>query len=183
MLGWDAGYPVRNMSRAVGFRAQYIIFSAVRVIGLDYGVRRIGVAVSDASGTLARPLTVLRPAGGPRAVLDAMCAEVSRLVGEDDGIGLIVLGLPRRLDGSPTGTTATVLALEAPLCERTGIPVVYQDERLSSHEADSRLAVNERDWRKRKANLDAAAAAVILQDYLDARPVPSAQEPLAKEPL
>ncbi|MDO8793869.1 MAG: Holliday junction resolvase RuvX [Vicinamibacterales bacterium] len=155
----------------------------MRVIGLDYGVRRIGVAVSDASGTLARPLTVLRPAGGQSSVLDAMCAEVSRLAAEDDGIGLIVLGLPRRLDGSPTDTTATVLALAAPLRERTGIPVVYQDERLSSHEADSRLAVNERDWRKRKAHLDAAAAAVILQDYLDSRPVPSAQEPLTQEPL
>ena len=112
-----------------------------------------------------------------------MCAEISRLASEDDGIGLIVLGLPLRLDGSPTESTAAVLALEQPLRARSGIPVVYQDERLSSHEAESRLAVNERDWRKRKANLDAAAAAVILQDYLDARPVPSAQEPRVKEPL
>ena len=155
----------------------------MRVIGLDYGVRRIGVAVSDPSGTLARPLTVLRPAGGRSSVLEAMCAEISRLASEDDGIGLIVLGLPLRLDGSPTESTAAVLALEQPLRARTGIPIVYQDERLSSHEAESRLAVNERDWRKRKANLDAAAAAVILQDYLDARPVPSAQEPRVKEPL
>jgi len=46
---------------------------------------------------------------------------------------------------------------------------MLQDERLSSHEAEERLAVRERDWRKRKAKLDAAAAAVILQDYLDAR--------------
>ncbi|MEQ1897437.1 MAG: Holliday junction resolvase RuvX [Vicinamibacterales bacterium] len=169
------------MSTAVGFRTLYI--QPVRVIGFDYGVRRIGVAVSDASGTLARPLTVLRPAGGQRSVLDAMCTEVSRLAGEDDGIGLIVLGLPLRLDGSPTETTAAVLALEAPLRTRTGIPVVYQDERLSSHEAESRLAVNERDWRKRKANLDAAAAAVILQDYLDAHPAPSAREPRSEDPI
>ena len=48
-------------------------------------------------------------------------------------------------------------------------PIVLQDERLSSHEADSRLALTERDWRKRKARLDAASAAVILQDYLDSR--------------
>jgi putative holliday junction resolvase len=150
---------------------------SVRVIGLDYGVRRIGVAVSDASGILARPLTVLHPAGGPSSVLDAMCIEVLRLASEDDGIGLIVLGLPLRLDGSATETTAAVLALEQPLHVRTGIPVVYQDERLSSYEAESRLAVNERDWRKRKANLDAAAAAVILQDYLDAHPVSFTQEP------
>lgn len=150
----------------------------MRVIGFDYGLRRIGVAVSDASGTLARPLTVLRPARGGRPALDAMCGEVSRLAAEDDGVGLIVLGLPRRLDGSPTEMTTAVLALDAPLRARTGLPVAYQDERLSSHEAESRLAVNERDWRRRKANLDAAAAAVILQDYLDHRPLPSPEEPL-----
>jgi putative Holliday junction resolvase len=49
------------------------------------------------------------------------------------------------------------------------IPVLTQDERLSSYEAEARLATKEKDWRKRKARLDAAAAAVILQDYLDAR--------------
>jgi putative Holliday junction resolvase len=47
--------------------------------------------------------------------------------------------------------------------------VILQDERLSSHEAESRLAMRERDWRRRKAKLDAAAAAVVLQDYLDSR--------------
>ena len=50
------------------------------------------------------------------------------------------------------------------------MPVILQDERLSSVEAESRLAVGEKDWRKRKGKLDAAAAAVILQDFLDARP-------------
>ena len=49
------------------------------------------------------------------------------------------------------------------------VPVILQDERLSSHEAEARLAVREADWRKRKQKLDAAAAAVILQDYLDGR--------------
>ena len=53
---------------------------------------------------------------------------------------------------------------------RTGLPIVLQDERLSSHEAESRLAERERDWRKRKGQLDAMAAAVILQDFLDSRP-------------
>lgn len=139
------------------------------MVALDYGARRIGVAISDPSGTLARPVTVLHPAGGPQAGLAAMCDEVRRLAGEEDGVGLIVLGLPRRLDGSPTDMTGVVEALRAPLEARTGLSVVLQDERLSSREAESRLAVNERDWRKRKAVLDAAAAAVILQDYLDSR--------------
>jgi putative Holliday junction resolvase len=58
------------------------------------------------------------------------------------------------------------------------VPVVLQDERLSSREAESRLARRERDWRKRKAKLDSAAAAVVLQDYLDGRIRPSADESL-----
>ena len=59
------------------------------------------------------------------------------------------------------------------LRRRVAVPIVFQDERLSSHEADARLASTERDWRVRKQKLDAAAAAVILQDYLDAHPRPS----------
>jgi putative Holliday junction resolvase len=78
-----------------------------------------------------------------------------------------VVGVPVRLDGTPNGLTARVLAFAAALRTRATQPVVVQDERLSSHEAESRLAVNEPDWRKRKPALDAAAAAVILQDYLD----------------
>jgi putative Holliday junction resolvase len=152
------------------FRTQYS--RPVRVVALDYGARRIGVAVSDPTGTLARPLTVLHPAGGREAGLAAMCDEVRRLAGEEDGVGLIVLGLPRRLDGSPTALTPVVEALRVPLEARTGLAVVLQDERLSSREAESRLALHEPDWRKRKAALDAAAAAVILQDYLDSRPAP-----------
>ena len=67
--------------------------------------------------------------------------------------------------------TADVDAFVARLRTRTTLPVFVQDERLSSVEAESRLSVGERDWRKRKPRLDAAAAAVILQDFLD-RPDP-----------
>ena len=105
-----------------------------------------------------------------------MVDEVTRLAREEDGLARIVIGLPLRLDGSPTETTAAVRALAEPLSARTGLPVCFQDERLSSHEAESRLAVTERDWRRRKANLDAAAAAVILQDYLDSGPPRSDEE-------
>ena len=80
---------------------------------------------------------------------------------------MVVLGLHRRLNGEPTDATPTVLALADRLREAIDMPVVLQDERLSSHEAESLLAQREKDWRKRKAMLDAAAAAVILQDYLD----------------
>jgi len=140
----------------------------MRTVGLDIGERRIGVAVSDATGTLARPLGVLRSAGLGDA-LDVVAREIARLAGEEDGLGAIVIGLPRRLDGTPTEMTPRVEQFARALGEKTALPVALQDERLSSREAESRLALRDKDWRSRKAKLDAAAAAIILQDYLDAR--------------
>ena len=141
----------------------------MRTVGFDIGERRIGVAVSDATGTLARPLGVLRAAGLDGDALDVVVREITRLAGEEDGIGAIVIGLPRRLDGTPTEMTPRVERFARALGEKTSLPVALQDERLSSREAESRLAVRDKDWRSRKAKLDAAAAAIILQDYLDGR--------------
>jgi putative Holliday junction resolvase len=142
----------------------------VRAVGIDFGGRRIGVAVSDASRVLARPLeTLQRPPGGDERQAVGLVLEVlARLDREGDPADTLVVGLPRRLDGSPNGQTPLVERFVARLRTATPVTVVMQDERLSSHEAESRLAERERDWRKRKARLDAAAAAVILQDYLDA---------------
>ena len=141
-----------------------------RIVGLDVGERRIGVAISDATGTLARPLTVLRTTGLDGDALRVAESEIERLSTDEDGLASIVVGLPRRLDGSPNAMTPRVEIFATKLRGRTGLPVVLQDERLSSHEAESRLAAREKDWRARKQQLDAAAAAVILQDYLDTRP-------------
>ena len=141
----------------------------MRFVGLDIGEKRIGVAVSDVSGTLARPLGVLRPSGLDVDALDVVSTEIARLAAEEDGLGEIVIGLPRRLDGSPTGMTPRVEQFARQLRAKTTLPVTLQDERLSSREAESRLALRDKDWRSRKAKLDAAAAAVILQDYLDSR--------------
>jgi len=125
--------------------------------------------VSDATGTLARPLGVLRSAGLGRDALDVVVREIARLAGEEDGVGAIVIGLPRRLDGTPTEMTPRVEQFARALGAKTSLPVALQDERLSSREAESRLALRDKDWRSRKAKLDAAAAAIILQDYLDGR--------------
>ncbi len=141
----------------------------MRIVGFDVGERRIGVAISDVTETLARPLGVLRPSGLDADALDVVATEIARLAGEEDGVGAIVVGLPRRLDGSPTEMTPRVEQFARKLETRTSLPVTLQDERLSSREAESRLAVRDKDWRSRKARLDAAAAAVILQDYLDGR--------------
>lgn len=138
------------------------------MLGVDVGERRIGLAISDPSGTIARPLCTLRVASAAEA-LTKLDHEIARLAGEEDGLAAVVVGLPRRLDGSPTGMTPKVEALVAALRSRTSVPIVGEDERLTSREAESRLALGERDWRRRKAKLDAAAAAVILQDHLDRR--------------
>jgi putative Holliday junction resolvase len=141
----------------------------VRFLGLDYGRKRIGVAVSDATGLLARPLKTLECRGSRENMVRAVAAEIEQLAGEDDGLGGVVIGLPRRLGGEPTDQTAAVEKLAADLRRITSVPVVFQDERLSSREAEGLLARRIKDWRQRKALLDAAAASVILQDYLDAR--------------
>jgi putative Holliday junction resolvase len=139
----------------------------VRVVGLDVGERRIGVAVSDATRTLARPLTVLQIARLDAAAVVRVADEIGRLALEDDGVSAVVVGLPRRLDGRPTDLTAPVQAFAAQLGIRTGLPVALQDERLTSREAESLLAERDKDWRSRKKRLDAVAAAIILQDHLD----------------
>jgi putative Holliday junction resolvase len=77
--------------------------------------------------------------------------------------------MPARLDGTASDQTPLARRFISALAARVGVPVVSGDERLTSREAEERLAVRERDWRKRKRKLDAAAAALILQDYLDQR--------------
>jgi putative Holliday junction resolvase len=149
----------------------------VRVLGIDYGARRVGLAISDASGTLARPLATLdrsRLATDAR-VVDAVLAQIEDLARDDDPVSAIVVGLPRRLDGSASDQTPRVEAFIQLLTVKAGVPVLAQDERLSSREAESRLALKEKDWRRRKEKLDAAAAAVILQDFLDTRRPPDAR--------
>jgi putative Holliday junction resolvase len=145
----------------------------VRIVGLDVGRKRIGVAISDATGQLARPEGTLQvPDLGPGAVRSAV-AEIARLGAEDGGVGAVVVGLPAHLDGSPSDMTAHVRAFASELARLLPVPVALQDERLTSREAESRLASTIKDWRTRKARLDAAAAAVILQDYLDGRAQPA----------
>jgi len=142
----------------------------VRVLGIDYGARRIGLALSDATATLASPWRLLQRPPSEAETLRVLIAEITSLANDDDGLEAVVVGWPRRLNGSPTDQTPIVEAFASALKSQIPVPVILQDERLSSREADSRLAARESDWRKRKARLDAAAAAVILQDYLDRRP-------------
>ena len=148
------------------------------MLGIDYGARRIGLALSDATATLASPWRLVQRPPSEAETLRLMIKEITALAAEDDGLQAVVIGWPRRLDGSPTDQTRYVEAFKRAIETQIAIPVVLQDERLSSHEAESRLALRESDWRQRKQKLDAAAAAVILQDYLDHR---ARQEPVVSE--
>jgi putative Holliday junction resolvase len=129
---------------------------------------------------LARPWKTLDMSGAPARVAAALAVEI-KAVADEDGLLAVVLGYPRRLSGEPNDQTAVVDAIARELHRLVDVPIVLQDERLSSREAESLLARREKDWRKRKPLIDAAAAAVILQDYLDSRsqgPIPSEDEDL-----
>jgi putative holliday junction resolvase len=143
----------------------------VRALGIDYGERRIGLALSDATGLLASPWKRLANDANIGAAAKRLAAEIRALQSED-GLDAIVIGLPRRLNGEPTEQTARVRKLAELLAAEVTAPISLQDERLTSHEAETLLAARERDWRKRKDQLDAMAAALILQDFLDSRPRP-----------
>jgi putative holliday junction resolvase len=139
----------------------------MRVLAIDVGERRVGLAISDPTRTLARPLATLTVV--PGQALDTVAHTIAQLASEDDGVAEIVVGRPVHLDGSPSEQTTRVAAFVDGLRTRTPIPIRMADERLTSREAESRLATRERDWRKRKKTLDAAAAAIFLQEYLDHR--------------
>ena len=139
----------------------------MRVLGIDYGARRIGLALSDATATLASPWRLIERPASSQDTFTLLVREIRQLIDSDDGLGAVVVGWPRRLDGSPSHQTGDVESLARALEQQLEIPVILQDERLSSREADARLASSERDWRRRKKKLDAAAAAIVLQDYLD----------------
>ena len=141
-------------------------------MGIDYGGRRIGLALSDATGLLASPWKRLDNDGNVGGAVKRIANEVRALQADGTGLDAIVIGLPRRLNGEPNEQTPLVQQLARLLAAEVTVPIALQDERLTSHEADELLAQRERDWRRRKDQLDAMAAALILQDFLDNQPRP-----------
>jgi putative Holliday junction resolvase len=135
----------------------------LRLLALDVGDARIGVALSDETETLASGLRTLRSLG-PRK--DAQ--QVAALVREH-AVGEVVVGLPLRLDGSRGPQAEKVTAFVERLRRVLRIPVATRDERLTSVEASERLAEAGVRGRARKARLDQAAACLVLQELLDER--------------
>jgi putative Holliday junction resolvase len=129
---------------------------------LDLGSKRIGVAVSDEMGWLARPLLTYNRIG-PRQDI----TNLARLAAEQEA-GTIVVGLPLSLRGEEGIEAGKARELGARLAEATTIPIVYWDERLSTVQADKLLTRQRIPARKKQQIIDSHAAAVILQSYLDA---------------
>lgn len=139
----------------------------MRVLALDVGDKRIGVALSDPTNLLASPLTTVRRAGGP-SDLPSDVEEVARLAAEHD-VREIVIGLPLSLSGRPGAQAARVAQFARALAQRVAIPIVTVDERYSSVQAERLLRESGIEPSRNKARVDSAAAAVILQAYLDAK--------------
>jgi putative Holliday junction resolvase len=135
----------------------------MRIVGLDVGERRIGVAVADEGVRVALPVAVVE-----RSELPADLDAIARLV-QEQGAEAVVIGLPISLDGSLGSQAEAVKAFGQDLAARLSLPIEYWDERLSSVEAQRRLASAGHRGPKAKARLDAAAAAIVLQSYLDAQ--------------
>ena len=133
----------------------------MRVIGLDIGEKRIGVAVSDPSGSVATPLAVLDAA---RVLGDGH--ELLHVV-EEYQAELVVAGLPLSLDGGEAAQAVRVRRAADRLAGFLPIPLVFHDERLSSAQASRSMAAGGADSKKQRGSVDMVAATIILQSYLD----------------
>ncbi|MCL1595066.1 MAG: Holliday junction resolvase RuvX [Actinomycetia bacterium] len=133
-----------------------------RIIGLDPGERRIGVAIADPTGTIASPDRYIdRTKVDLAATLIALCEEFE--------VSVFVIGLPIALDGSEGPSAHAARAFGSLVNEATGVTVAFQDERFTSKTADSALISGGVRRRERKEKRDQIAAAVMLQNYLDRR--------------
>ncbi|HEX2054402.1 MAG TPA: Holliday junction resolvase RuvX [Actinomycetota bacterium] len=136
------------------------------VLGIDPGTRRVGVAVSDANGTMAFPLTVLERREGD-SYLDEL-AELARMREANE----IVVGLPTRLDGTEGPEAAEALRIAGILRKKLDLPVHMLDERFTTRIAQGALQRSNVSSKKQRPVVDKIAATVLLQSYLDAHPVP-----------
>lgn len=146
----------------------------MRYMALDVGDERIGVALSDQTGYLARPLEIVARRPGPSSFL-----HLAAIIAEQ-GVGTIVVGLPLMPDGSEGEQVRSTRAYVAGLTQHVTVPIVYWDERLTTFRAREIIdeqdaghgrrgrAMSETRKGKRRRRDDAVAAAVILQEYLDA---------------
>lgn len=140
----------------------------MRTLAIDWGARRVGLALSDESGRLATPYAVLE-VGSPEHAVERIVEIVRK-----EGARRLVVGLPLDMNGTTGPSAKATVAQTKQLANRAGVPVIYVDERLSSFDAEQRLVERKRQGEKitrkrRKQQLDAVAAAGFLQAFLDGR--------------
>ena len=135
----------------------------MKVMSIDYGDVRTGVALSDTRGILASPYCVINQSYQPKLV-----DEIVRIA-EENKAEKIVIGLPRNMDGSYGYRCDECKDLGNALLEKINIEVVYEDERLTTVMAHNILSENNVRGKKRKETVDAVSAVMILQSYLDSR--------------
>jgi putative holliday junction resolvase len=135
------------------------------ILGIDPGSRRVGVAVSDAGGSIAFPLAVLERKDDD-SYLDEL-AELARMREADE----IVVGLPTRLDGTEGPEAIEAVRIAGILRNKLGLPVHMLDERFTTRIAQGALRANNVNSRKQKPMVDKVAATLLLQSYLDAHPI------------
>lgn len=144
-----------------------------KLLGLDLGERRIGVAVSDAGGTLATPLETVD-------LKQTSLRAVAELAARHQVEGIVV-GLPTTLSGIEGHQAIETRRHAAELGELTATPIVFWDERLTSAMADRILTQSGRRTKRERGLRDAVAAALMLQSFLDAHPLPALQPPARTE--
>ncbi|BDU74361.1 putative pre-16S rRNA nuclease [Mesoterricola silvestris] len=134
----------------------------MRWMGLDHGTKNIGIAFTDDLEILASPFEVWPNQG------EASLARLARLA-KEEGAQALLVGLPLHKDGAESATAPLARKFGEALRDRTGLPLVFWDERLTSVEAERLLAARGVKAKDRKARLDAAAAAVMLADLIETR--------------
>ena len=132
-------------------------------LGLDVGEKRIGVAISDPTGWLASGRTVVKTIGREKDVL-----AIAKIVG-DEAVTLIVVGMPLSLNGTEGPQAEKVRRFGKELSRATTIEIVFWDERFTTIQAQRYLRDGGMRAKKQRANIDAAAAEILLQNYLDYR--------------
>ena len=135
-----------------------------RIVGIDPGAARIGIAISDEEGAIAFPRETVSARGGDDDAARRVCEALT-----DEEISFAVVGLPLRLDGTEGEAARRARAFGAAIGRTMGVAVVYWDERLTTVAAERSLREMGRRGRKQREVVDQSAAALLLQGYLDAK--------------
>ena len=134
-----------------------------KILGVDYGDKRTGLARSDETGFLASGIGYISPGG-----MKSTAEEVAKAAKENK-CGKIVVGLPKNMDGSEGWRAETVRAFVEILKEHTDSEIILYDERLSTMQAHRMLSITDIKSKKRKQVIDTLSAQIILQNYLDSQ--------------